>query len=44
MSLFPVISTISNVLKEDKEKCIQAGMTDYLNKPIDINKLELMLC
>ena len=26
-------------MHEDREKCIQAGMDDYISKPLDIDKL-----
>jgi signal transduction histidine kinase/CheY-like chemotaxis protein len=35
----PVIAMTAFVLPGEKEKCIQAGMTDYMAKPIDFSKL-----
>ena len=33
----PIIAVTANVFKGDIEKCIQAGMNDYVGKPININ-------
>ena len=31
----PIIALSANILKEDRDKCSQAGMNDFLAKPID---------
>ena len=35
----PIISMTTNTLLSDQEKCIQAGMNDYVAKPIDTTEL-----
>lgn len=42
-SNLPVIAMTANVLKEDREKCITAGMNDFLPKPIEPEILWSML-
>ncbi|MFH1157786.1 MAG: ATP-binding protein [Pseudomonadota bacterium] len=39
----PVIAMTANVMKEDIERCFEAGMNDYCSKPIDSENLRAML-
>ena len=39
----PIVALTAKAMKEDRQKCIQAGATDYLTKPVDQDRLLSLL-
>lgn len=39
----PVIALTANAFREDAEKCFQAGMDDFISKPVTLDRLAVVL-
>jgi CheY-like chemotaxis protein len=39
----PIIALTAKAMRSDRDKCIQAGASDYISKPVELDKLLSML-
>ncbi len=39
----PIIAVTAKAMKGDREKCIEAGASDYISKPVNIEQLLSLL-
>ncbi|WP_150138907.1 response regulator [Candidatus Enterovibrio escicola] len=43
LNYIPIIALSANAMKEDKQKCLDVGMDDFLVKPYEVNDLQQLM-
>jgi CheY-like chemotaxis protein len=39
----PILAVTAKAMKGDRQRCLDAGASDYITKPIDVNQLLTLL-
>jgi len=42
-SRIPIIAVTANAMQGDRERCLAAGMDDYISKPITVSEIQRVL-